>query len=98
MPLPGNPAGGGGAFVVQRPGATSASAGPSAGTSAAVKRSSTFMQGASVADLFLPAGMLHISHVEDVEQLASSTRPAAIPVNEARDLRVIGILFGCFAL
>ena len=72
--------------MVQWPGATSASASPSAGTSAAVKRSSAFMQGTSAA---LGGGVSSQNvHSELVLQPASNAVLAA----EVRAKRILGII------
>src|SRR3954465_5589148 len=91
MPLPGRLAGTGEAFVVQWPGATSVSPGPSAGTSEAVNFFRASMHGVIDTDIDSPAAELHASHSEDVvEQPASSMSPPAMALIEAKDLKVIG--------
>ncbi|HEY2082112.1 MAG TPA: hypothetical protein VGI88_04960, partial [Verrucomicrobiae bacterium] len=70
MPLPGRLAGASSAFVVQWPGATSVSAGPSAGTSAAVNLLRTSMHGVVEVDADFSCC------ADGAEQPANSTRPA----------------------
>src|SRR4051794_6302152 len=86
MPLPGGLAGVGGAFVVQRPGGTSISAEPIAGTSAAVNRWSASMQGVALEDLVAGVSQHIVSQVDGEEQPATSMRLAAM----MKGVRVLG--------
>src|SRR6185437_3228737 len=86
MPLPGNPGGVGKALVVQRAGGTSASSGPSAGTSAAVNLDKASMHGA--ADF----GLVSEGAAIDFELPPSRIRLALIRVVGKTILRSIGVL------
>src|SRR4051812_23771589 len=90
MPLPGNPSGAGNALVLQRGAGTSASAGPSAGTSAAVNFPRTSMHGAFDKEIVL-AESSHASQLaEGVAQPVPNRTPAVTPQTIVSVLQIIG--------